>query len=160
MPTIKEIAEIWKQCDSIRETASHFGISQGCVRKALITEGLYSSPIINRIAEFRERGLKPTEIAEQLGVSLSTVNANLPYEKGTYLNPNKTKNALKIRESRERKKNAEQAESKSAGVFRKYVRLNTGERGILIRVNGDTATYRFEDGQHDIGKEDIENGWD
>lgn len=159
MPTIKEVSEIWKQCDSIKATAAHLQISESAVRKALITEGLYTNSTVSSILELRERGLTQQEIAEQLGISVTAVNANLPYERGTYLDQNKTQNALKIRECRDRKKPDEKASAHPAG-FHKYVRLKTGERGILIRMIGETAVYSFPDGEREIRKEEVENEWD
>ena len=43
------------------------------------------------------------DIAALLGLSANCINSNSPYERGTYLRPSQTINAIRIRETRERK---------------------------------------------------------
>lgn len=88
---------------SIRRTAVKLRVSHTVVRKSLITYRVLDTPLIRRIAEVRAAGMPQKDIAELLGVSSSWVNANTPYERGTYLRPSQTENAIRIRETRARK---------------------------------------------------------
>lgn len=108
--TIKEILDEYNRRKSIKGTAKSLGISDGVVRKTLITYRVIDSPQIQRIAELRAAGMPGNAIAELLGVSESCVAANSPYERGTYLNPSQTPNSERIRKCRERKKNSSEAD--------------------------------------------------
>lgn len=89
---------------SIKATARELGVSEGVVRKYLIGAGVVETAMTRRIAELRAAGMPLKDIAELLGVSSSYVSANTPYQKGSYLTANKTYNAIKIRQCRERKR--------------------------------------------------------
>ena len=89
---------------SIKATARELGISEGVVRKYLIGAGVVETATTRRIAELRAAGMPLKDIAELLGVSSSSVSANTPYQKGSYLTETKTYNAIKIRQCRERKR--------------------------------------------------------
>lgn len=89
---------------SIKATARELGVSEGVVRKHLIGAGVVETAMTRRIAELRAAGMPLGDIAELLGVSSSSVSVNTPYQKGCYLTANKTYNAIKIRQCRERKR--------------------------------------------------------
>lgn len=101
--TKKEILLVYNQRKSIRQTAIATGVSEKTVKKVLVTYGVIDTPLIRRIAELRRIGLNQCQIAEMLGVSDSCVNENTPYDRGSYLTPSQTKNAIAIRECRKRK---------------------------------------------------------
>lgn len=101
--TIKDVLDIYNQEKSIRATARRLEISDGVVRKVLITYRVIDTPLVRRIAELRAAGMPSKDIAELLHVSTSCVDSNTPYSKGTYLNPSKTPNAVKLREWRKQK---------------------------------------------------------
>ena len=103
----KQVLTVWNRCKSIKATARELNVSTGVIQKYLIGLGIYRTPRTERIAELRAAGMPPKDIAEFLGVSASTVAQNMPYTKGSYLKANKTLNAMRIRECRERKKAAE-----------------------------------------------------
>jgi uncharacterized protein YjcR len=83
------------------------GVSEQSVRKTLITAGLYETPNSRRIKELHAAGMPAKDIAELLKMSPSSVGANLPYERGTYLDTNKSVNAMRIKKCREKKKASE-----------------------------------------------------
>lgn len=89
---------------SIRKTASDTGVSEHSVRKILITAGMFTSPLVERIKELEAAGMPRHDIAAHLKISKSCVDANTPYSKGTYLDQNKSQNAIRIAKCREQKR--------------------------------------------------------
>lgn len=103
--TTEKILEIYRRRRSIKATAREAGCSDGVVRKALVSAGMIRSPLTERIAELLRAGMPKKDIAELLGVSKSCVAVNSPYSRKSYLDPNKTANALRVRKCREKKEN-------------------------------------------------------
>lgn len=99
-----DIAKSYRKTQSLRATAAETGVSEGVVRKVLITRGVISSPLIERIRELQNAGMPQKDIAELLGVSTSCVNSNSGYIRGTYLDAQKSQNAVKIKAWREQRK--------------------------------------------------------
>lgn len=89
---------------SIRRTSSDTGVSEHTVRKILITSGMLTNPLIERIRELEAAGMPRQDIAAHLNISKSCVDANTPYSKGTYLDQNKSQNAIRIAKCRDRKR--------------------------------------------------------
>lgn len=102
--TQKEILDAYNVRKSIRATARDLEISETVVRKVLVTYRVIDTPLVQRIAELRASGMPSKDIAELLHVSTSCVDSNTPYSKGTYLNPSKTPNAVKLRKWRQERK--------------------------------------------------------
>lgn len=94
----------YRTTKSINRTAADLKISEQTVRKVLITAGMITSPLIERIKELEAAGMPRGDIAEHLNISKSCVAANAPYSRGTYLNHNKSQNAINIARCRERKR--------------------------------------------------------
>lgn len=103
--TTEDVVAEYQKWNSIKETARRLDVSHGVVRKCLITHGLFETPLTREVAELIQAGVPQKEIAEQLGICPSWVNANTPYERGIMITPSQTENAQRIRECRERKKN-------------------------------------------------------
>lgn len=93
------VTDYWKT-SSIRATASSLGISECTVRKTLITAGLHTSDLIEQIKELSESGKSINEIATLLKRSVSCIYANTPYSKGTYLDEEKSDNAMRVKKCR------------------------------------------------------------
>lgn len=102
-----DVLRAYNKHKAIKPTALELGCSTDVVRKWLITLGVIDSPLIRRIRELRLVGMPQKDIAAHLGISAACVGKNSPYEKGTYLNDNKTKNALAIQKCRKRKREQE-----------------------------------------------------
>ena len=102
-----EIMRSYRLTKSMRRTAAELHVSQGTVRKVLIGAGVLTSPLIKRIAELRALGMPDKDIADLLHVSTSTVCANSSYDRGTYLDNNKSHNAIIIARCRARKEGEE-----------------------------------------------------
>ena len=99
-----DVLMVYNTNKSIRRTAAQLGVAQSVVRKSLVTYRVLDTALTRRIAELRATGMSQKDIAELLGLSTNCVNSNCPYERGTYLHPSQTLNAIRIRETRERKK--------------------------------------------------------
>ena len=98
-----DVLMVYNTNKSIRRTAAQLGVAQSVVRKSLVTYRVLDTALTRRIAELRATGMSQKDIAELLGLSTNCVNSNCPYERGTYLHPSQTLNAIRIRETRERK---------------------------------------------------------
>lgn len=104
MSTEQEIISIYKATGSIKATSKISEVRGQVIRRVLITNGLYTSPMIDKIAELQESGYSLAEIAEYLHKTKSWIICNTPYTKGSYVLTPKSKNAVKIQKSREKKK--------------------------------------------------------
>lgn len=103
----KAVADDYAKTKNTVETAKNLNLSQAKVKKILITLGLYKNALSVRIARLAALGFTPKSIAENLNVSTKVVSANMPYTKTIYNGDNPTVNALRIRKTREKQKNAE-----------------------------------------------------
>lgn len=101
--TTEDVVAEYQKWNSIKETARRLDVDHGVVRKCLITHGLLETPLTQEIAGLIAAGIPQKEIAEQLGISYSWVNANLPYERGIMITSSQTDNAKRIRKCREKK---------------------------------------------------------
>lgn len=99
-----DIISKYRECKNMKKTARELNVSFGVVRKTLITAGLYSSPKTELIKEYANIGASDADIAKALNMSIQTINAHRPYRRGTYLDQNKTINAVNIKKHRENKK--------------------------------------------------------
>lgn len=98
-----DILGTYVRLGSQKKTAKVLGISHGVVRKTLIDEGMYTTPLIEDIAKLLDKGLSQKDIALVLGISEAWVSANAPYSRLCYLERAKSKNAKAIKRSRSRK---------------------------------------------------------
>lgn len=94
---------------SLRRTAAAMGLSVQTARKMLVTAREYDTPRKQEIDALRKQGLSVRDIAERLGVSIKAVDSFIPYKRGTYLVPSESKNADRIRQCRQRKKDQKEA---------------------------------------------------
>ncbi|MDK6688344.1 hypothetical protein QP246_02580 [Aerococcus urinae] len=101
------IVKTYQETGSLRETAEVVGVGWQKVRKILITAEVYGSRDAEDIKALYQDGFSEQEIADLLGLSISTVNSYLPYSKGEYNSDDPTINALRIRKSRNKKEGPE-----------------------------------------------------
>lgn len=85
---------------SIKEMAKLSEISEGKVKKILVTAGVYTSEVYDRVKDMRLDGISDEEIAYRLDLGKSAMAMYTPYQKGIYGLKNPSKNAMKIREYR------------------------------------------------------------
>ena len=101
--TTEDVLKEYRKRMSNRETARELDISEGVVRKCLITHGEIETAMTRRIGALLQEGRSHNEICWILGISYSCVNANSPYQRGMRIEPSQTVNAQRIRECRARK---------------------------------------------------------
>lgn len=92
--------------DGIKTIAKICNVSHNTVRRILITAGLWSSEKSNEINSLYDAGCSLDEIATITGMQHKHVLEYLPYPKGPRAEWPTTRNALRIRECRERKNNS------------------------------------------------------
>lgn len=100
------IVRLSEQGITVKQIARRTGTSEQKVRRVLITMGLWSSPLSERIHRMHASGKTLDEIAASLGMTRNNVTSYLPYNKGMYNAEYPTTNALRIRACRESKKGA------------------------------------------------------
>lgn len=101
---IKEIVDSFKSGMSVNEIAKWNALNYQKIVKILVTEGVYTSKVYDRIKYLRECGKSEAEISDQMGLTLKAMNMYIPYKKGVYNLKSASKNAEKIRKSRAKKK--------------------------------------------------------
>ena len=99
------IIAVYKETDSVQQTAISLGVSRNTVQRVLLTERLWESERSRAVAELLAKGYSVQEIADQLYLSLKCVQNYMPYTKGMN-NGIMTENAKKSREKRDRMKKA------------------------------------------------------
>ena len=87
---------------SLRAVAEEVGVSLPKVVKLLITGGVYTSEMSEKVIKLYDSGKSIPEIQAELGVCRATVHSYLPYKKGIYSAKETSINADRIRLYRER----------------------------------------------------------
>lgn len=77
----ERVVAIYKEKESIRDTAIKTELSRSKVRKILITMGVMASEITDQALELINRGMTIKQAAEELGISTGTLSTYLPYGK-------------------------------------------------------------------------------
>lgn len=98
------ILRLYDQGIGIERTAKQLQISNSKVKKVLCNAGIAPTERAEQIQGMFRDGLSISEIAESLSIRESTVRNYLPYSRGPKNADYPTKNALRIRECRERKR--------------------------------------------------------
>lgn len=100
--TDDEILKVYAQLGSIKATAKVAGVGTQLIRRIIIEHGFYTNDTHNAVSTLCAKGLTPDEIASSLHIGRATVFSYLPHSKGRYMADNPTKNALKIRRTKEK----------------------------------------------------------
>ena len=79
-----DIINTYLLTNSLRQTSRELGLSESKIRKILIDAGVYTSDRQEEIRVLRSKGLSPNEIADRLKISVTAINAYLPYQRGIY----------------------------------------------------------------------------
>lgn len=108
--TIEQVAEFYNGCESIKETARYFAVSEQKIKRFLITAGVYENEQSRAVIDLYKAGFTPEEIGERLKLSKSAVFSHLPYIKGQYMSDTPSKNAVRIRKCRERARREQDVE--------------------------------------------------
>ena len=100
--TAEEIVALYRRLDSIKAVSKQTRISAQAVRKILVSSGEYSSERCEEICSMRALGMSIDNIAAKLGITRKTVLSYLPYTRNPYAVGEKTDNAKKIKQWRDR----------------------------------------------------------
>ena len=128
----EEVEKAYTLSRDVDETAKLLRVSSGKVRKMLITLGLWSNSRSEVVGSLYKGGLSPEEIANELDISIKTVNAYLPYSKGDYLGDDRSDNALRIEKMRNNRK---------AASFSDRVLLPRGDHGSVAPSERDILVW-------------------
>ena len=101
-----KIVSLYKDKKKIRRIAEEMRMDRNVIRRVLISEGLWTSETCEKILKLYNQGYKTEEIAEKLQYEIKTVQAYLPYTKGTYDKEHRSRNAISCQEYRARKSHA------------------------------------------------------
>ena len=99
-----DVCTMYRWTHSVNETASKLGLSTGKVRKILITEGFdmgFNSSLVKKLSE---EGHSASDIASIMKVSPKTVQAYLPYSKGSYLSSSRSGSAIRSERYRNKRR--------------------------------------------------------
>ena len=107
----QRVVDTYKRIGSVKQTAQEVGTTLVRAQRILITEGLWSSPTSEKVVQLYNAGKSVNEIADELFVSVKTVQAYLPYsrsEKG-YGGNDRSGDAIKSEDYRTRMHQAAEA---------------------------------------------------
>lgn len=99
----EEILKAFNKSGSVKGTAEEIGCSWNRVIKSLSSSGIAINDTHEIVLDLYESGMTPDQIAKQMGINIKTVQAYLPRVRPVY-GENRTKNATKISEWRNRRK--------------------------------------------------------
>ena len=102
----QQIIDSYKETGSVKKTAEELGTYPIKVRRVLITEGLWHSKTSNQVAELLALGKSVAEIAEELVISEKNVQSYMPYSRGQYGGEDRSNEAIRSEEYRERMQQA------------------------------------------------------
>ena len=99
----KDIYDAFRSTGSITKVSKEIGCSWNRVVKSLASSGVVISDTHSMILDMHDTGMSAQEIARQLSLNVKTVQAYLPRVRPVY-GENKSENAKRIKEWRDRKK--------------------------------------------------------
>ena len=98
----QQIVESYKKTGSVKKTAEELGTYPIKVRRVLITEGLWKSRTSEQVAEMLDQGRTVAEIAKALVITEKNVQSYMPYSRGQYGGEDRSNEAIRSEEYRER----------------------------------------------------------
>lgn len=99
----ENILKAFNKSGSVKGASEETGYSWNRVIKSLSSSGVIINDTHKIILDLYDSGMEPEQIAEQVGVSIKTVQAYLPRVRPVY-GENRSKDAKRIKEWRDRKK--------------------------------------------------------
>ena len=104
----REILDAFNDAGSVKGAVEKTGYSWNRVVKSLSSSGIIINDTHEIILDLYESGMTPDQIANQVGINIKTVQAYLPRTRPVY-GENRSKNATRINEWRNRKKKTPQS---------------------------------------------------
>ena len=102
---VAEIVKCYQSGMPLKEISAYNGIGHQKIVKILVTEGVFSSDVYDRIKELRLEGKSEAEIMDLTGLNKKVINMYTPYKKGIYNLSEPSKNADNIRRWRDKASN-------------------------------------------------------
>ena len=139
---IDEVVATYWHNGSIRKTAMEMGIEHAKVRKLLITHGSYETPFSNEVFFLRCKGYSVEEIAQELGTTTKRVSAWLPYEKSVYNAPDRSSDAIRSSNYRQRIEQAQINQVKArleSTTHGRAVPKQPPDDDVLMPINSENA---------------------
>ena len=99
----QDVIDLYKKQKEITEVSKITGLSYNKVRKILITNGVWTNDIVEKIKVMRENGVSDSDIMQSLNMTQKTFNNYIPYSKSVY-SFNMSENARRIAECRNKKR--------------------------------------------------------
>lgn len=128
----QQIIDKYHETRSVKKTAEALGTYPIKVRRVLITEGLWHSKTGDRIMELSDQGMTVAQIAEKLVISEKNVQSYMPYTRGQYGGSNRSDEAIRSEEYRDRMhKAAEKQVTKTEAKFLKQQNELEEQRRLL-----------------------------
>lgn len=128
----QQIIDKYHETRSVKKTAEALGTYPIKVRRVLITEGLWHSKTSDRIMELSDQGMTVAQIAEKLVISEKNVQSYMPYTRGQYGGSNRSDEAIRSEEYRDRMHKAAQKQvTKTEAKFSKQQSELEGQRRLL-----------------------------
>lgn len=81
---IEEMSKFYKGGMSTKQLALDYNISEEKVIKLLVTSGVFSSDVYDKIKELRQKGKTDDAIRKELGFSKKSFHRYVPYTRGIY----------------------------------------------------------------------------
>jgi len=141
MSDYQKIIDIYKETKSIKDTSKNLNISTVKVRKVLITEGLWRSRTSDEVGRLYANGLSVEEIAAKLFTSPKNVQAYIPYARGIYGEENRSDDAVRSDEYRERMHTAAEKMVQQNSM---PLNTNLSMKPILPRTQGKDKPLAFK----------------
>lgn len=100
---VGEMVKCYNAGMPVKEIAHWNNITVDKTIKILVTEGVYTSDVYDKIKYYREIGKNEKEISDLMDLGKSAMSRYTPYKKGVYNSSSPSLNAIRIRKSREKK---------------------------------------------------------
>ena len=104
---LETVSAVYAEKQEIKATALVLEFPPHKVKKLLITHGDIHYAETDRIIEMKQQGMRISEIAKRMGMSVKTINTYLPYSKVVYKMDDISQNAERVKKYQQRKKATE-----------------------------------------------------
>ena len=136
---------------SIREAAIKMDISRTKVRKILITMGEIKSDITEKALPLLAEGKQQKEVADILGVSVATLSTYLPYGNRVFNREDKTEEAIRTEEYRERQKLAASKQVNNVNEKKNKIEVKTmGKNTDKVKVLKLKLELKMDEDDRDV----------
>lgn len=134
----QKIIDTYNETSSVKETANILNTYPIKVRRVLITEGLWNSKTSDQISELANQGLSVSEIAKKLFTSEKNVQSYMPYSRGQYGGKDRSNEAIRSEEYRERmQKVADNQVTKTEALPKNLDDKTIEQKKILETLKGE-----------------------